>query len=71
MDARRDFPIFENNSGLVYLDSAATTQKPKVVVDSIERFYKESNANVHRGVYRLAKKSEPSSLTSTLHLPTL
>jgi cysteine desulfurase / selenocysteine lyase len=54
---RADFPIFERSfSGhpLVYLDSAATSQKPTAVLHAEERFYAERNANVHRGVYALS-----------------
>jgi cysteine desulfurase/selenocysteine lyase len=48
-----DFPILERE-GLVYLDSAATSQKPRVVLDALEDFLAHHNANVHRGVYPLA-----------------
>ena len=50
---KKDFPIFNNNS-VVYLDSAATSQKPQCVLDSVKNFYTSSNANVHRGVYKLS-----------------
>lgn len=56
MDVKKDFGAL--SEGLIYLDNASTTQKPQVVVDSIERFYRESNANVHRGVYKLAEKAD-------------
>jgi cysteine desulfurase / selenocysteine lyase len=55
---RRDFPILaERVDGhpLVYLDSAATSQKPQVVIDAVSRFYATGNANIHRGVYRLSE----------------
>jgi len=52
---RADFPLFAR--GLVYLDTAATAQKPKVVLDAIKSFYEKSNANVHRGVYSLAEEA--------------
>lgn len=55
---RSDFPIFEhtiNGKPLIYLDSAATTQKPRAVLDALTNFYITSNANIHRGVYRLAE----------------
>jgi cysteine desulfurase/selenocysteine lyase len=42
---------------LVYLDSAATSQKPRAVLDALERYYERSNANVHRGVYELAEEA--------------
>src|SRR5258707_15802252 len=57
---RRDFPVFENNPGLVFLDSAASAQKPRAVIDGIAEFYRRDYANVHRGVYRLsARSSDP------------
>jgi cysteine desulfurase/selenocysteine lyase len=57
---RKDFPIFEtlaHGKRLVYLDSAATSQKPREVIDRIVRFYETENANVHRGIYELAEKA--------------
>jgi len=54
---RQDFPILsrsERERPLVYLDSAATSQKPRSVIAAEERYYAESNANVHRGVYALS-----------------
>lgn len=53
MDYKKDFPIFENKQ-ISYLDSGATTQKPIQVIDSINNFYKEYNANPHRGAYSLS-----------------
>ena len=53
---RSDFPIFANKS-LVYLDSAATTQKPKQVIDAVSDFYSNYYANVHRGIYELSMKA--------------
>ena len=56
---RRDFPILSrtvrNGKPLVYLDNAATSQKPQCVIDAISRYYCESNANVHRGVHYLSQ----------------
>jgi cysteine desulfurase / selenocysteine lyase len=55
---RADFPIFEhevNGKPLAYLDSAASAQKPRQVLDAIRDFYETSYANVHRGVYKLAE----------------
>lgn len=55
---RADFPILSrtmNGHPLVYLDSAATSQKPRAVIDALVRYYETLNANVHRGVYRLAE----------------
>ena len=54
---RADFPILRRQSHghrLVYLDNAATTQKPQVVIDAISRYYTDINANVHRGVHELS-----------------
>ncbi|MHB8874534.1 MAG: SufS family cysteine desulfurase [Myxococcaceae bacterium] len=55
---RADFPILEQRvrgKPLVYLDSAATTQKPRQVIDAISRYYAEGNANIHRGVHQLSQ----------------
>ncbi len=56
---RLDFPLFQTPEwkDMVYLDNAATTQKPQVVIDGVSSYYQESNANVHRGLYPLAQKS--------------
>src|SRR5690349_9508579 len=54
---RRDFPIFENNPGLVFLDSGASAQKPRQVIDAVSDYYRTDYANIHRGVYRLSAKS--------------
>ena len=54
---RQQFPIFQHHPTLVYLDSAATTQKPQVVIDGITNFYQKENANIHRGIYDLAAKA--------------
>jgi cysteine desulfurase/selenocysteine lyase len=54
---RRDFPIFEHNPGLVFLDSGASAQKPAAVIDGVAEFYRTDYANVHRGVYRLSARS--------------
>lgn len=53
MDYKKDFPIFKNRD-IVYLDSAATTQKPKYVIDKVNEFYEMLNANPHRGAYSLS-----------------
>ncbi|MGZ4031921.1 MAG: cysteine desulfurase [Tumebacillaceae bacterium] len=56
-DYRSDFPLLQelmNEKPLVYLDSAATSQKPRQVLDTLSRYYHRQNANVHRGVYTLA-----------------
>lgn len=54
---KTDFPIFTNHKNLIYLDSAATSQKPQVVIDRITKFYSSENANVHRGVYPLSEQA--------------
>src|SRR2546421_7766119 len=57
---RNDFPILKriiNGKPLVYLDSAATTQKPLDVIDKLTRFYNQYNANVHRGVYKISEEA--------------
>ena len=51
---RQSFPVFEHYPDLVYLDNAATTQKPREVIEAERAFYERSNANVHRGIYPLA-----------------
>ena len=50
---KKDFPILEKNN-IAYLDSGATTQKPKQVIEAIKKFYETSNANPHRGAYGLS-----------------
>ncbi|MGI8402617.1 MAG: aminotransferase class V-fold PLP-dependent enzyme [Gemmatimonadaceae bacterium] len=54
MNVRADFPLLANNPGLHYLDSAATSQKPRVVLDALRDFYETANANPHRGAYALS-----------------
>jgi|TARA_Y100000034_G_scaffold55831_1_gene68376 cysteine desulfurase/selenocysteine lyase len=54
---KEDFPIFQNHKDLVYLDNASTTQKPKQVINAIKEFYETSNANIHRGIYKLSQKA--------------
>ena len=56
---RGDFPLFEQpeNRGLVYLDSAATSQRPRQVLEAMDQFYRHDNANPHRGAYRLAERA--------------
>ncbi|HZT93833.1 MAG TPA: cysteine desulfurase [Gaiellaceae bacterium] len=57
---RADFPIFEqrfHGQPLAYLDSAASAQKPRQMLDAMTRFYETSYANVHRGVYELAERA--------------
>ena len=57
---RQDFPILHqevNGKPLVYLDNAATTQKPRAVIDAISNYYLHNNANVHRGVHTLSQRA--------------
>ncbi|HUP37510.1 MAG TPA: cysteine desulfurase [Candidatus Limnocylindria bacterium] len=57
---RKDFPILHqevHGRPLVYLDSAATSQKPQVVLDALAEYYARNNANVHRGVHRLSERA--------------
>ncbi len=57
---RGDFPILAQRVGgrpLVYLDNAATTQKPRTVIDRLRRYYEEENANIHRGVHALSVRA--------------
>ncbi|KRM13007.1 cysteine desulfurase [Paucilactobacillus suebicus] len=62
-NSRKDFPILDqqvNGEELVYLDNAATTQKPMAVLNEIMRYYEHDNANVHRGVHTLAERATTS-----------
>ncbi len=57
---RADFPILKrlvHGKRLVYLDNAATTQKPERVIDALSHFYRTSNANIHRGIHKLAEEA--------------
>src|SRR6478736_6742429 len=57
---RADFPILDqeiNGHRLVYLDSASSSQKPAVVIDALADYYREYNANVHRGIYTIGEKA--------------
>ena len=54
---KKDFPIFKNYPKLVYLDNAATSQKPQSVINAISHYYENSCANVHRGVHNLSDVS--------------
>ena len=57
LNVRPDFPLLVNNPGLHYLDSAATSQKPRVVLDALRDFYETANANPHRGAYALSVRA--------------
>jgi cysteine desulfurase / selenocysteine lyase len=60
---RRDFPILKervHGKPLVYLDNGATSQKPQVVIDALDRYYKSENSNIHRGVHYLSERATSS-----------
>src|SRR3712207_348730 len=62
-ETRRDFPILDRRiegKRLVYLDNAATSQKPRQVIQTLTEYYEEHNANIHRGVHRLAEEATAS-----------
>jgi cysteine desulfurase/selenocysteine lyase len=57
---RKDFPVLQqkvHGKPLVYLDNAATTQKPLAVIDALEHYYRHDNSNIHRGVHTLSERS--------------
>ncbi len=57
---REDFPVLQrqvNGKPLIYFDNAATSQKPKVVIEATDRYYREYNANIHRGIHKLAEEA--------------
>lgn len=57
---RDDFPVLKqqfHGKPLAYLDTAATAQKPQVVIDAIKKYYEQENANIHRGVYQLSERA--------------
>jgi cysteine desulfurase/selenocysteine lyase len=57
---RKDFPVLDqqiNGQPLVYFDNAATTQKPRVVIDALSEYYLHTNANIHRGIHTLAERA--------------
>lgn len=65
---RDQFPIFAEHPELIYLDSNATSQKPRSVIETIERYYRAGNANVHRGVYRLSEDATRAFEEARLHI---
>jgi cysteine desulfurase / selenocysteine lyase len=58
MSIKKDFPIFQNNPWLVFLDSTSTTQKPSYVIDWMKEYLENNYANIHRGRYSLAENSD-------------
>ena len=68
---RQDFPILArqvHGHPLVYLDNAATTQKPRVVIDALRDFYETTNANIHRGIHALAELSTEQYEATRAHV---
>ena len=57
LNVKGDFPIFENNPKLIYLDSAATSQRPRIVIKAISDFLEKENSNVQRGLYTISEKA--------------
>ena len=55
---RQDFPIFSNNSDLIFFDSTATSQKPKMVIEGMSDFLSNNYSNIHRGMYDIAQNAE-------------
>lgn len=58
LDVRKDFPLLRNRPELCYLDSAATSQKPDAVIETVVNFLSHNNANVRRGVHRLSNEAD-------------
>src|SRR3989344_5938506 len=56
---KQHFPIFSQQQAqpLIYLDSAATAQKPELVLEAVQEFYERDNANIHRGIYDLSLRA--------------
>ena len=54
---RKQFPILANNPDLIYLDNAATTLKPGVVLDKMMEYYTQYGANIHRGIYPMSERA--------------
>jgi len=57
---RKDFPILDqqvHGKPLIYFDNAATSQKPRVVIDALVHYYEHDNANVHRGIHELSNRA--------------
>lgn len=54
---KKDFPIFDTHKNLIFMDSASSTQKPKMVIDGMKRFFENNYANIHRGAYDLSMNS--------------
>lgn len=68
---KKDFPIFENNPGLIYLDSTASSQKPKYVIDGISDYLSSNYSNIHRWMYDISVNSEKMYFDSKKKVATL
>ncbi len=69
--ARKDFPVLQttvNGRPLVYLDNAATSQKPQIVIDALADYYEEYNSNIHRGVHYLSQKATDAYESSRVRI---
>ncbi|MBP0978783.1 MAG: aminotransferase class V-fold PLP-dependent enzyme, partial [Oscillospiraceae bacterium] len=62
--SKADFPVFEKYKDLVYLDNSATQQKPRQVLERVEEYYREENANPLRGLYDLSVKATDANENS-------
>src|SRR5947207_14311534 len=57
---RKDFPVLDqkvHGQPLIYFDNAATSQKPRAVIDALRNYYERDNANVHRGIHQLSNRA--------------
>ena len=66
---RADFPILDqeiHGHPLIYLDSASTSQKPRVVIDAMDTYYRGYNANVHRGIYTIGVEAAVRAMFQTI-----
>ncbi len=70
-DYKKLFPIFAENPGLIYLDNAASAQKPSLVIEGVDRFVRQDYANIHRGIYSLSQRSEDYYYQSKILLSSL
>jgi len=58
LNCKQDFPLFQNDPDVVFLDNGASTQRPDYVIDGVDEYIKNHYANIHRGVYKLSEDSE-------------
>jgi len=69
---REDFPVLKrqvNGKPLIYFDNAATSQKPESVIEATDRYYREYNANIHRGIHKLAEEATLAHEEASLWIP--